>query len=349
MSEPQSIRNFPDFLDSAAGRYMLEWEQRQLDQAVVDIFGYHALQLGLPRLDALRENRMPLRCLALDGTAAEASWIDQRQSGAAPDNLPRCLAEPGLGGRREVALVTRFDELPFASQSIDLLVLPHVLEYAQEPHLVLREADRVLVPEGQIVITGFNPASLWGARHWMGRAGVRPFLPASSQMIALPRLKDWLKLLSFEVHRGRFGCYAPPVRSDAWIGRWAFMEKAGDRWWPVLGSVYTLTAVKRVRGMRLVGLVRKRPERRPVMVAAPVAQTSHNHRRTEPPAGLRLVVSREAARDKPRGSAREAARLTARDAALDAVQGAVHDAVLGVVGGAGRDASNDSVGGVVHG
>ena len=341
MSELQSIRNFPDFLDSAAGRYMLDWEQRQLDQAVVDIFGYHALQLGVPRLDALRENRMPLRCLALDGTAGEASWIEQRQSGTAPDNLPRCLAEPGLGGRREVALVTRFDELPFASQSIDLLVLPHVLEYAQEPHLVLREADRVLVPEGQIVITGFNPASLWGARHWMGRAGVRPFLPANSQMIALPRLKDWLKLLSFEVHRGRFGCYAPPVRSESWIGRWSFMEKAGDRWWPVLGSVYTLTAVKRVRGMRLVGLVRKRPERRPVLAAAPVAQTSHNHHRTEGPTGLRLVFSRDSARDTQRGSAREAAK----DAAREGVRGAARDAVREAT----HDASSDPVGGAVHG
>ncbi len=312
MSEPQSILNFPAFLASAAGRYMLDWEQRQLDQAVVDIFGYHALQLGLPQLDALRENRMPLRCLALDGGSGETRWIEQRQQRgpASPAGLPLCLAEPGLGGRREVALVTRFDELPFASQSIDLLVLPHVLEYAQEPHRVLREADRVLVPEGQIVITGFNPASLWGARHWMGRAGVRPFLPASSQMIALPRLKDWLKLLSFEVHRGRFGCYAPPVRSPSWISRWSFMEKAGDRWWPVLGSVYTLTAIKRVHGMRLVGLVRKRAERRPVLAPAPapVAQNAHLHQHPDAPPGLHRIVplgaGREAANEPATGAAR---------------------------------------------
>jgi SAM-dependent methyltransferase len=309
MSEPQSILNFPDFLASAAGRYLLDWEQRALDQVVVDIFGYHALQLGLPRLDSLRENRMPLRCLALDGTAGEARWIEGRQicGPAATAGLPLCLAEPGLGGRREVALVTRFDELPFASQSIDLLVLPHVLEFADEPHRVLREADRVLVPEGQIVITGFNPASLWGARHSMGRIGLRPFLPASGQMIALPRLKDWLKLLSFDVNRGRFGCYAPPVRSESWIARWSFLEKAGDRWWPVLGSVYALTAVKRVHGMRLVGLVRKRPERRPVLAPASVAQTSHNLPRRDEPVGLRLVV--------PHAAAREAANEPATGAA----------------------------------
>jgi SAM-dependent methyltransferase len=258
MTEAQSIASFADFLASAPGRYVVEWEQRLLDAAVPDIFGYHAMQLGTPQIDALRENRMPLRCIALDCTPEKLVWTEQ-----------------DLSGRREVALVARFDELPFSSQSIDLLVLPHVLEFAQEPHRVLREIDRVLMPEGQLVITGFNPASLWGAHHWLGRIGLRPFLPRSSQLIALPRLKDWLKLLSFEVNRGRFGCYAPWVRSQAWLARCSFLEKAGDRWWPVLGSVYALTAVKRVQGLRLVGPIRKRREERiPVLVPASVAQLS---------------------------------------------------------------------------
>jgi len=306
MSQPQSILNFSDFLASAAGKYMLDWEQRQLDQAVVDIFGYHALQLGLPQLDGLRENRMPLRCIALESGPGDGTVARPRALFGRPAPAPAGGADP-LGGRREAALVARFDELPFASQSIDLLVLPHVLEFAQEPHRVLREADRVLVPEGQIVITGFNPASLWGARHWVGRTGVRPFLPASSQMIALSRLKDWLKLLSFDVNRGRFGCYAPPVRSDAWIARWSFLEKAGDRWWPVLGSVYALTAVKRVHGMRLVGLVRKRAERRPVLAPAPVAQSSTATQRSPDTSGLGRVV--------PLGAGREAANEPATGAA----------------------------------
>ena len=295
MGETQSIVNFPDFLASAPGRYVLAWEQRLLDQAVVDIFGYHALQLGLPQIDALQENRMPLRCIALDGS-------DRLEGGLLPGaplvaelaawrNAPVAAG----GSPRVAALVSRFDELPFASQSIDLLVLPHVLEFAQEPHRVLREADRVLVPEGQIIITGFNPASLWGTRHWMGRLGLRPYLPPESQMIALPRLKDWLKLLSFEVHRGRFGCYVPPVRSDSWLERWGFLEKAGDRWWPVLGNVYALTAIKRVHGMRLVGLARKRrEERRPALAPAPVAQTAQ---RTDDAVSVRIGLAAEAANE----------------------------------------------------
>ena len=237
------IEHLSEFLRSPQGRYVVDWEQRQFDHLVADIFGYHALQLGLPEIDALRENRMPLRICATDGAGS----------------APRC----------PLAVLTRYDELPFDSQSIDLVVLPHILEFAAEPHQVLREVDRVLVPEGQVVIVGFNPLSLWGLRQVLTRLGLPPYLPHSGQFIALPRIKDWLKLLSFDVHRGRFGCYLPWVRSERWLQRWRFMDKAGDRWWPVFGSIYMVTAIKRVRGMRLVGTVRRRPEQlRPALAPA---------------------------------------------------------------------------------
>jgi SAM-dependent methyltransferase len=230
------IVRLSEFLRSPPGRYVLDWEQQQLDAAVADIFGYHALQLGLPEIDALRENRMPLRFCASDRLLAAAAG--------------------GQGGR--VAVITRYEELPFATHSIDLVVMPHVLEFAEEPHQVLREVDRVLVPEGQIVLTGFNPVSLWGLRQMLSRLGMTPYLPREGQFISLARIKDWMKLLSFEVSRGRFGCYSPWARSEKWLARWRFIEKAGDRWWPVLGSVYLVTAIKRVRGMRLVGPAWKR-------------------------------------------------------------------------------------------
>ena len=231
------------FLRSPAGRYALAWELAHLHAGVADIFGYHALQLGMPEIDALRENRMPLRFCASDRLLDAQVYADDRD-------------------HTKVAVINRYEELPFATASIDLVVMPHILEFAHEPHQVLREVDRVLVPEGQVIITGFNPASLWGLRQMAARLGMAHYLPQVGQFISLNRLKDWLKLLSFEVNRGRFGCYVPWVRSDKWLARWRFMEKAGDRWWPVLGSVYMLTAVKRVRGMRLIGPAWKRREER---------------------------------------------------------------------------------------
>jgi SAM-dependent methyltransferase len=245
------IVRLSEFLRSPPGRYALQWEQQHLDAAVADAFGYHALQLGLPELDALRENRMLLRVCASDRLLE----LEHHDTGEGGDHC-------------QVAVINRYEELPFATQSIDLVVMPHVLEFAEEPHQVLREVDRVLVPEGQVVITGFNPASLWGLRQFLTRVGAAPYLPREGQFISLHRIKDWLKLLSFEVNRGRFGCYVPWARSDKWITRWNFCERAGDRWWPVLGSIYMVTAVKRVRGMRIVGHVKKRREERRVLVPA---------------------------------------------------------------------------------
>jgi SAM-dependent methyltransferase len=245
-----SILKLSEFLRSPAGQYVLEWERRHLDAAVSDIFGYHALQLGFPHYDALRENRMPLRFCA-------ARRLPDKDGPAEP--IP-------------VAVINRYEELPFATHSIDLVVMPHILEFASDPHQVLREAERVLVPEGHLVITGFNPYSMWGVRQYMSRLGASAYLPRAGRFISLPRIKDWLKLLSFDVERGRFGCYAPSVRSDRWLNRFRFMEKAGDRWWPFLGALYMLTAVKRVRGMRLVGAVWKRKEE-PVRRLAPAGTT----------------------------------------------------------------------------
>ncbi len=241
------------------GQYLLEWEQCHVDQVVVDLFGFHALQLGLPELDALRANRMPHR------------WIGTE-------------CPPGHGSAdapRRIDLHCNFDALPFDTASLDLVVLPHALERARDPHLALREVERVLVPEGRVVIIGFNPTSLWGLRQGLGRWRRRlgwqhePFLPSAGEPIGYRRLRDWLRLLSFEVEAGRFGCFLPPAASSRWLARLGWMDAVGERWWPVFGAVYYLVAVKRVRGMRLVGLLRD--QRR---LPAPNAATVVHHNRS---------------------------------------------------------------------
>lgn len=221
------------WLNSPPGQYVLNWEQTQFDHIVADIFGYHALQIGLPQLAALKENRMPVQIIL-------------RSPHDRPEETPgQWHTINGLP-----------DELPFASQSIDLVVLPHVLEFADDPHAVLREVDRILMPEGRVIISGFNPASLWGLRQYWGRImGLQPYLPREGQFIALIRIKDWLKLLDYTVDRGKFGCYRLPLRSLSGMRKMSLMEKAGDRWWPVLGSVFMIAAIKRVSTPTLVGRI----------------------------------------------------------------------------------------------
>jgi SAM-dependent methyltransferase len=190
-----------------------------------------------------------------------------------------------------VSLHCDFDALPFDSHSLDLVVLPHSLELARDPHLALREVERVLVPEGRVVVVGFNPASLWGLRQRLGRLRSRLaaggtahhlYLPSAGEFIGHRRLRDWLRLLSFEVEAGRFGCYKPPMESEKWLSRFEWTEHVGERWWPVFGAVYFVVAVKRVRGMRLVGLIR---DQRQVSKAAPapVVASQHRHESTVNP------------------------------------------------------------------
>ncbi len=255
---PPQIIGLPDWLRTPPGRYLLSWEQARFDLAVADMFGYNALQLGLPELRALGANRMPHRWLALP-----------EEMGREEEALPRLPGEgPAAGGGEpvapaRVALVTDSAALPFPAGSLDLVALPHTLEMSADPHHVLREVERVLVPEGRVVISGLNPASLWGLRQGRGRMAARMgvsmlgasrlYLPEVGDFIGPWRLRDWLRLLSFEVESDGYGCYRPAVRSDKWLQRTAWLDRLGARWWPVFGAVYFVVAVKRVRGVRLLG------------------------------------------------------------------------------------------------
>lgn len=244
MTEETDIVGLAEWFDTAPGVYVRQWEQGQFDSIVADVFGFNALQVGMPELDLLRLNRMPFKVYV--GTRA---WT-------------------GEAGRWHAQVVATPEELPFETQSIDLLVLPHAFEGTAHPHRVLREVERVLVPEGRVVVSGFNPWSLWGLRARL--PGMRPWLPhPPSAQVSPARLKDWFELLSFEVDRGRFGCYAPACQTERWLRRWGFMEKTGDRWWPIFGAVYVVSAIKRVRGMRILGAPWKK-ERRRSRRAAPV-------------------------------------------------------------------------------
>ena len=207
-----------DWFRSPLGKYLLEKEQAYLDDVTPDLFGFHALQLGLPEFDLLRANRITHKMRVAAGDR--------------PDVYAKC------------------HELPFATQSIDLALLPHVLDFAGEPHEILREVDRVMMPEGRLIIIGFNPWSLWGLRSALGFA--RNEFPWKGRFVSLLRVKDWLALLGFDVSAGRLVAYAPPFDNARVLRRFAFMEPAGDRWWAVGGAVYMLQAIKRVRGMRLI-------------------------------------------------------------------------------------------------
>jgi SAM-dependent methyltransferase len=220
------MKSLRDWFETPSGRYLQAWEQGQLDESVANVFGFHGVQLGLPQIDGLQANRMPHRWVALD--------------------------EPETGA---CDFLCDFSALPFAQASLDLVVMPHTLELTADPHAALREAARVLVPEGRLVITCFNPASLWGLRQSVSSrlaalGWTEPFVPSSGEWLAYWRVRDWLRLLSFEVESAEFGCYRPALQS---LEHWSSLDRWGPYAWPILGAVYCLVAVKKVHGMRLLG------------------------------------------------------------------------------------------------
>lgn len=205
-----------NWFNSDVGQYVLGREQAWFDATCADIFGFNAMQIGQCHIDFLRANRMPFRFNA-----------------SVTDGSLRCRPE----------------ELPIESQSIDLIALPHLLEFSPNPQLLVREVERVLRPEGRLLLAGFNPLSLWGLRRVVG---AKQGYPWHGRFLHLTRIKDWLSLMGFELLSGRMVCYAPPVNNADWLNRFRFMEAAGDRWWAMGGGVYLLHAVKRVKGMRLI-------------------------------------------------------------------------------------------------
>lgn len=189
-------------------------------EVLPDLFGYHVLQLGHPYATPM------IACSRIQHQAIVATG-------------------PQHGGE---ALCAQTDALPIQAGSVDVLVLPHVLEFARSPHAVLREAERVLIPEGHLVILGFNPWSLFGL--WRFAGGWRGNVPWRGRFVGLPRLRDWLALLGFDVERVERLSFRPPLRRERLYAKLEFIERLGAHFWPIFGNVSFVLARKRVIAVR---------------------------------------------------------------------------------------------------
>jgi SAM-dependent methyltransferase len=217
--------NVRSWFSGALGLKVLEAERSHLDRVLPDLFGYHAMQVGsLGGPDLLASSRILHRVVA--GALGSPAHL---------------FAEP--------------EALPVASDSLDVLLLPHTLESCRDPHQVLREADRSLIPEGHLVILGFNPWSLWALRRML-RGRAEP--PWCGRFLGAARLKDWLGLLGFETLGVDTFFFRPPFGREGIMRRLQFMEALGECGWPIPSGLYLLTAKKRV-----VTLTPVRPRWRP--------------------------------------------------------------------------------------
>ncbi|MCY4349270.1 MAG: methyltransferase domain-containing protein [Thiotrichales bacterium] len=218
------------WMQGPAGTELLRMEVECVHAAVGNLFGYHCLQVGdLGGADLLAASRILGRTVVdIDGSAPPRPY--PVVSGAATS-------------------------LPIDSHAVDVLILPHVLEFESQPHEALREVSRVLVPEGNLVILGFNPLSVMGLQRALRhRAAVAPWC---GTYFGAGRIRDWLTLLGFDIVDQR-PCFSskPGIHSRRAGGR-SFVDWVP----PALASARLILATKRVNAM-LVMRSRWRPERR---------------------------------------------------------------------------------------
>lgn len=201
--------------DSVAGRRILARVRPRLEHWVPELFGYHAVQIGdiSPGVDLLESSRI----------------------------LHRVTMDPSS---RTAGLHALPDQLPFLTDSVDLVFLTHALEFTSQPHQVLREVDRILVPEGHVLILGFNPVSLFGL--WKLTLGRRGRIPWAGRFYSPHRVKDWLALLGFKPLACEYVGFVPPAQHDVVQHRLAWLERLGSRWWRYLGGAYIVLARKEV-------------------------------------------------------------------------------------------------------
>ena len=197
---------------SKVGAFLLNDIKAQLDLLLPQIFGFYALQIGCS-IDMLTSSRIKRR-IKLDFDT------------------------------RDVNLLASPDYLPFQEDSLDLILLMHSLDFAEDPHRILREVDRTLIPEGYVLIVGFNPASLYGV--WKLFKQRKNSVPWCGRFYTSARLRDWLSLLGFDTLVSNTLGFRPPIQHTGLQQRLVFVERTGVKFAPYLGGIHVILAQKKV-------------------------------------------------------------------------------------------------------
>lgn len=227
--DAERARSGTEFFASPMGMALEQAEMGVLREQLDDCFGARALLLGA----------------GTDERLLDALHVQRRFVGR--------LAETSVERRSPVsathAVVTDACNLPYANDSFDVVILFHALDLTPRPQQALREAARVLADGGRLVVTGFNPWSLWGLRRLFGRRRA----PWNANFLNPFRMLDWLSLLDFSVTTTEFTRYRPPTLRASRLFDSTFLQTAKRFVRVPLGGVWIMRA--RHQTSRPVGLV----------------------------------------------------------------------------------------------
>ncbi|HJS91143.1 MAG TPA: methyltransferase domain-containing protein [Steroidobacteraceae bacterium] len=227
---------------SPLGAALIAAESQLLGEALEDVFGWELLQIGAwgPARELLAGART------------------RRQS---------IVAVPGLSSSADI--LGRPTQLPIVSDSIDAVLLPHILEFATDPYAIVREADRVLVGEGRLLVLGFRPWSLWGVRARWSRSG---FPPGMRRVLSERRIREWLVLLGYEVVSAQHYLYRGPFSGGLAAGEGLGRMLRRGLTYPLPANAYLLKARKRIYTLTPI---RPRFRERPAVLGGLVKPSPH--------------------------------------------------------------------------
>jgi len=232
-----TINELQSWYSSALGQELYKEEVNAIKQLLDTCFGYNILQLG----QISSENIL------------ESTRIKNK-------TLLNCH----INNVNQDAIVCLLQRLAIKSNRVDVVLLYHCLEFDEYPHEILREVERILVPEGKLFIVSFNPYSMMGIWHYFLRIKYKFFntyskkitkkthnsiknsLPISKNWISSHRMNDWLTLLGFDSEKVSELFFRPPINNVKVLTKFKFMEKVGKRYWPYFSSIIIYKATKRV-------------------------------------------------------------------------------------------------------
>lgn len=231
----ESYQDLSDWYQTPLGRQWQQMQMQWVNEEIGCLFGYHLMQVGINTGDHFCQQSRINHCFNVMPVVAK------KDQDAANINADNNIKVKGC-------LLAQAQNLPLPDDCIDVTILHHALDFAQNPHQVLKEATRVTVPRGYIILIGFNPGSFWGVYQIFAR-----FFSSKSiykhNRLRLGRVKDWLALLDFSTVKSGSKGHSLPINNENYISR---KRGVSRQFWGMnlpLGNIYFILARKDKSGI----------------------------------------------------------------------------------------------------
>lgn len=213
----RTIQQWDHWLTHSLGHSLLEAEKIFLSKALAECYGKQVLLIGVPHQQDL------LKCSVMSHQVLLTPLVIKQKNN-------KCIE-------------SEYYNLPIVPGSIDLVIIPHTLEFLDNPRQLLAEACRIIKPQGLMVLFGFNPMSLWGLKKWWAKSKKVPW---SGSFTPANKIKSWLKLADFEIIRQDMLLFRPPIFHPTIYQKLRFLEWMGSKISAPWGGVYAITAQAKV-------------------------------------------------------------------------------------------------------